>query len=67
MRELAAELTDRIPPNVHYLLRGLGSDATITELASYLLFDASLCGKLIELGRQDVATERDQIAAFFAR
>ncbi len=67
VRELAAELSDRIPPIVHYLLRGLGSDATVTELASYLLFDAAFCGKLIELGRQDVAAERDQIAAFFAR
>jgi NTE family protein len=66
VRELAAELTDRIPPVVRYLLRGLGSDASITELASYLLFDRTFCGRLIELGRQDVAADRDRIAAFFA-
>ena len=65
MRQLAAELAHRIPPVVRYLLRGLGSDAAVTELASYLLFDAEFCGRLIELGRRDVAAERDRIAAFF--
>ena len=67
VRELAAELADRIPPVVHYLMRGLGSEAAVTELASYLLFDRSFCGQLMELGRLDVAAEREQIAAFFAR
>ena len=37
----------------------------MTELASYLLFDSSFCGKLIELGRRDVVAERERIAAFF--
>jgi len=67
VRDLAAELADRIPPIVHYLMRGLGSDAAVTELASYLLFDTAFCGELMELGRQDVAAEREQVAAFFAR
>ncbi len=67
VRALAAELADRLPPIVHYLMRGLGSDAAVTELASYLLFDAAFCGQLMELGRQDVADDREQIAAFFAR
>jgi NTE family protein len=67
VRELAAELMDRIPAVVRYLLRGLGSDASITELASYLLFDHMFCGRLIELGRQDVAADRERIASFFAR
>jgi NTE family protein len=67
VRELAAELADRIPPIVHYLMRGLGSDAAVTELASYLLFDRAFCGQLMELGRQDVAAEREQISAFFRR
>jgi hypothetical protein len=38
----------------------------VTELASYLLFDAQFCGRLIELGRQDVAAERERIARFFS-
>ena len=65
VRELAGELADRIPAIVRYLMRGLGSDAPVTELASYLLFDAEFCGRLIDLGRRDVAAERDRIAAFF--
>jgi hypothetical protein len=43
MRELAAALVGRIPPVVRYLMRGLGPDAAITELASYLLFDPEFC------------------------
>jgi NTE family protein len=66
VRQLAAEVADRIPAVVRYLLRGLGSDAAVTELASYLLFDGAFCGKLIELGREDVAAERDRIASFFS-
>jgi NTE family protein len=66
VRELAAELADRIPAVVRYLLRGLGTDAQVTELASYLLFDRAFCGRLIELGRADVAADRDRIARFFA-
>ena len=37
----------------------------MTELASYLLFDSSFCGKLIELGRLNVTAERERFAAFF--
>jgi NTE family protein len=66
VRELAAQWSHRIPRVVRYLLRGLGSDASVVELASYLLFDAEFCGRLIELGRQDVAAERERIEQFFA-
>jgi NTE family protein len=66
VREIAAELTHRIPAVVRYLLRGLGSDASVTELASYLLFDGPFCRRLIELGRADVAAEQDRIGRFFA-
>ena len=66
VRELAQELVHRMPAVVRYLLRGLGSDAAVTELASYLLFDTAFCGRLIDLGRQDVAAERERIARFFA-
>jgi NTE family protein len=65
VRGLAEELAHRLPGMVRYLLRGLGSDAAVTELASYLLFDSTFCGKLVELGRQDVAAERERIARFF--
>jgi NTE family protein len=65
VRQLAAELADRIPAVVRYLLRGLGTDAQVTELASYLLFEREFCGRLLDLGRADVAAERDHIARFF--
>jgi NTE family protein len=65
VRELADGLTHRMPGIVRYLLRGLGSDAAVTELASYLLFDTAFCGKLIDLGREDVVAERERIARFF--
>jgi len=65
VRGLAQELVHRMPPVVRYLLRGLGSDSAVTELATYLLFDSSFCSKLIEFGRQDVIAERERIARFF--
>jgi NTE family protein len=66
IRELAAEHAHRIPRLVRYLMRGLGPDPAITELTSYLLFDPGFCGQLLELGRSDVAAERDRIKGFFA-
>lgn len=62
---MAAELEDRIPVVVRYLMRGLGTDESLTELASYLLFDSVYCNRLIDLGRADVAAARDRIASFF--
>jgi len=66
VRELAAEHAHRIPRLVRYLMRGLGPDAAITELTSYLLFDPEFCSRLVELGRADVGAERERIARFFA-
>jgi len=63
--QIAAELADRIPGIVRYLMRGLGSDEAVTELASYLLFDSEFCSRLIDLGRADVRAERKRIAEFF--
>jgi NTE family protein len=62
--EIVAEFAHRIPPIVRYLMRGLGTDEETTELASYLLFDAEFCSRLVELGRSDVANRRDEVLAF---
>jgi NTE family protein len=63
---IAAELAERVPPILRYLMRGLGTDEAITELLSYLLFDPVFCGRLVDLGRNDVIAAREQIADFFA-
>lgn len=64
--DIAAEFSAGIPPVLRYLLRGLGSDAETTELASYLLFDGPFCRRLIELGRADVLEREAEVRAFFA-
>jgi hypothetical protein len=64
---IAGALADHIPAVVRYLLRGLGSDESTRDLASYLLFDATFCGRLVELGRSDVHTSRTAIERFFAK
>jgi len=66
VRAMAAELAHRIPRIVRYLMRGLGSDEAVTEISSYLLFDSEFCSRLMELGRKDVAAERERIEKFFA-
>ena len=65
-RDIAAELADRIPRVVRYLLSGLGSDEAILELASYLLFDSEFCSRLMAVGRADVEASRDSIAEFLS-
>jgi NTE family protein len=63
---IAAELSDRVPRIVHYLMRGLGTEESITELLSYLLFDPVFCGRLIELGSADVKAAKTEVRRFFA-
>lgn len=62
---IAAELSERVPAILHYLMRGLGPDESIDELLSYLLFDPVFCGRLIELGRADVVAAKPSIERFF--
>lgn len=66
IRALAARHIDAIPAPIRYLMRGLGEDDAVVELASYLLFDASFCRTLLDLGRRDVLVRADEILAFFA-
>jgi NTE family protein len=63
---IAAEMEDRVPAVLRYLMRGLGTDQAITELVSYLLFEAAFCRRLIDLGRADVEAAREQIESFFS-
>jgi NTE family protein len=65
VRELTAKFANRVPRMLRYLMRGLGPDESVTELTSYLLFDAEFCGRLIDLGREDVLADRERIERFF--
>lgn len=59
--EIASHEVHKLPPMIRYLLRGLGSLHDASEVASFLLFDPSYCGKLIELGFEDGMREKEQI------
>lgn len=61
---IARQLMHRIPPLIRYLLRGLGGDTAASELASYLLFHPEYCGRLLELGMEQVRRDRESIARF---
>lgn len=61
---MARELMNRIPGQIRYLLRGLGGDRSTAELASYLLFHPDFCGRLVQLGRRDVARQKEQLEEF---
>ncbi len=63
---IAAEFSGHIPPIVRYLLRGLGPEEATVELASYLLFDAGFCRRLIEIGRADTEARAGEIGDFLA-
>ena len=61
---LAKEMMSRIPPQIRYLIHGLGGDQAAAELASYLLFHPDFCTLLLTLGRLDVLKRKDEIEAF---
>jgi NTE family protein len=63
---LAAELANHVPPVVRYLMRGLGTDESISELVSYLLFDPAFTTKLIDAGRADARAAKAEILRFMA-
>jgi NTE family protein len=65
VRALTMQFAHRVPRVLRYLMRGLGSDESVTELTSYLLFDSEFCACLIDLGRADVLADRVRIARFF--
>lgn len=65
-RGIAAALSDYVPPIVRYLMRGLGSDESITELLSYLLFAPPFTTQLIQIGHADALAAGDQIRRFLA-
>jgi NTE family protein len=64
--EMAARKSSRLPRVIRYLIKGLGSLEEASEIVSYLLFDPSFCGQLIELGYEDAKKQEEEIKRFYS-
>jgi NTE family protein len=65
IESIALSHVDLLPRAVRFLLRCLGaSGASGASLLSYLLFEATFCRQVIELGYTDTMARRDEILAF---
>jgi NTE family protein len=63
---LASEQFDRFPLALRHLLRGLGASVDSGwDLLSYLAFDAAYTRRLLELGRADALSMREELLRFF--
>lgn len=58
---VAEQYYKNIPRVVRYLMRGLGDQGSVEEIASYLLFDTSFCSRLIEMGYNDALRVRGKV------
>jgi NTE family protein len=66
-REIAARHSDQIPQALRALLRVIGGhDASGSQLASYLTFEAGYTRALIELGYKDAMDMRRTLLAFMS-
>ena len=63
---LATEHVHHLPRNIRMVLRMLGAtDKRGAGLSSYLLFEKAYTRRLLDLGREDAQTHRDQVLRFF--
>jgi len=66
--KLARDQFAKFPLLIRYLLKGLGaSPEKGSDLLSYLAFDSSYTGTLLDLGYADAMARREEIAAFFLK
>jgi NTE family protein len=64
--EIASRHVCSLPRPIRMLLGGIGAtEVRGAALASYLLFEASYTGELIQLGRKDALARRPDVLAFF--
>lgn len=62
---MTAQLSKRMPPMLHYLLKGIGVTGNEgLDLLSYLAFDKSYSLPLMDLGRQDTLARGEEIKRF---
>ena len=63
--ELAARHRRELPAALRLFLRGPGATKTSgAGVLSYLLFEASYCSELIELGRKDALAKKRELCQF---
>ncbi|MGE0667977.1 MAG: patatin-like phospholipase family protein [Sphingomonadales bacterium] len=62
--EIARKHVMDIPWTIRGLLRGAGAWGGGWRVPSYLLFEPSFCGELIDLGYQDAMARKEEIAHF---
>lgn len=64
---MTAQLSKKMPPMLHYLLKGIGvTGSEGLDLLSYLAFDKSYSLPLMDLGRQDTLARAEEIKRFLA-
>lgn len=63
--KIAEDFANSLPLSMRYFLEGLGNSRTqSSDLMSYMLFDPSYCGALVDIGYRDAAARIDEIEAF---
>ena len=63
---LAVDQFNQFPSALRYAMKGIGASSERgSDLVSYLSFDPKYTGPLLDIGRKDAYTNRDQIEAFF--
>ncbi|MEM6574901.1 MAG: patatin-like phospholipase family protein [Pseudomonadota bacterium] len=67
LRELVAEHVSLMPASVKTMLAGVGAWRSDHRLASYLLFEASYCRALMDLGYQDAMRDAEKIERLLFR
>jgi NTE family protein len=66
LEHIAARFVHELPRSVRFLLRPTGAlNRSGSNLASYLLFEASFCRALIELGYEDTLRREAEVREFF--
>jgi NTE family protein len=61
------EFSKRVHGWLGRLLRRIAEGESEADLLSYIMFDGSFSGQLIEIGRSDARKRHDELVAFFAR